>query len=129
MDKSTQPPFGTCKGVDPKDTNALCIGDDTIHVVFPHAYSWPNDPQVYSDDAPLYRIIFAPGGTTVPITPAGSIPACKNLPAIYDYASAFPLCSIPIKDGAIFGIARTPPNPWSCDLGAGAGNDGVICSW
>jgi hypothetical protein len=129
MDKSTQPPFGTCKRVDPNNTDSLCIGDDTIHVVFPHAYTWPNDPQVYADDAPLYRIIFAPGGTNVPITPAGSIPACKNLPTIYDYASAFPLCSIPIKDGAIFGIARTPPNPWSCDLGAGAGNDGVICSW
>ena len=86
-DKSTQPPFGTCKHVDPNNTNALCVGDDTIHVVFPHAYSWPNDPQVYADDAPLYRVIFAPGGTTIPITPAGSIPACKNLPSIYDYAA------------------------------------------
>ena len=128
-DKSTQPPFGTCQHVDPDNTDSLCVGDDTIHVVFPHAYTWPNDPQVYADDAPLYRVIFAPGGTTVPITPAGSIPACKNLPSIYDYASAFPLCSIPIKDGAVFGIARTPPNPWSCNLGAGAGNDGVICHW
>lgn len=130
LDKSTQPPFGTCKGVDPTGTNSLCIGDDTIHMVFPHAYSWPNDPQVYSNDAPLYRIIFAPGGTTVPITPStGSIPACKNLPTIYGYAAAHPLCSIPIMDGAIFGIARTPPNPWSCNLGTGAGNDGVICRW
>ena len=71
----------------------------------------------------------APGGTTVPISPSGPIPACKNLPAIYDYAAAHPLCSIPIMDGAIFGIARTPPNPWSCNLGTGAGNDGVICRW
>ncbi len=129
LDKSTQPPFGTCKHVDPNNTDSLCIGDDTVHVVFPHAYTWPNDPQVYADDAPLYRIIFAPGGTTVPITPAGSIPACKDLPSIYGYASARPLCSIPIMDGAIFGIARTPPQPWSCNLGAGAGNDGVICRW
>ena len=90
MDKSTQPPFGTCKHVDPNNTDSLCIGDDTIHLVFPHAYTWPNDPQVYADYAPLYRIIFAPGGTNVPITPAGSIPACKSLPTIYDYASALP---------------------------------------
>jgi hypothetical protein len=120
-DHSTQPPFGTCKQVDPNKTNSLFIGDDTVHMVFPHAYTWPNDPQVYTDDAPLYRIIFAPGGTTVPITPAGSIPACKTLPTIYDYADASNLYSIPIKDGAVFGIARTTPLPWSCYLGTGAG--------
>jgi hypothetical protein len=34
------------------------------------AYTWPNDPQVYGGDAPLYRIVFAPGGTNVPITPS-----------------------------------------------------------
>jgi hypothetical protein len=128
LDKSTQPPFGTCKQVDPK-TNSACIGDDTVHKVFPHAYTWPNDPQVYADDAPLYRVIFAPGGTTIPITPAADIPACQNLPAIYDYSTARNLCSIPIMDGAVFGIARTPSQPWSCDLGKGAGNDGVICRW
>jgi hypothetical protein len=128
-DHSTQPPFGTCQHVDPTQTSSFCIGDDTVHKVFPHAYTWPNDPQVYADDAPLYRVIFAPGGTKVPITPAGSIPDCKSLPTIYDYASAAGICSISIKGGAVFGIARTPPLSWSCDLGTGAGNDGVICRW
>lgn len=129
-DYSTQPPFGTCKQVDPNNTNAQCIGDDTVHKVFPHAYTWPNDPQVYSADASLYRIIIAPGGTTVPITPSGPIPACTTLPEqAYDYTLAKSLCSNDIKNGAVFGIARTAPNSWSCNLGTGAGNDGVICRW
>ena len=129
-DYSTQPPFGTCKQVDPNNTNAQCIGDDTVHKVFPHAYTWPNDPQVYSADAPLYRVIVAPGGTTVTITPSGPIPACTTLPEqAYDYTLAKSLCSNDIKNGAVFGIARTAPNSWSCNLGTGAGNDGVICRW
>jgi hypothetical protein len=129
-DHSTQPPFGTCKQVNPTNPNALCIGDDTVHEVFPHAYTWPNDPQVYSADAPVYRVIVSPGGTTVPITPSGPIPACSSLSEKqYDFTTARSLCDIPIKDGAIFGIGRTKPNPWSCNLGTGAGNDGVICRW
>ena len=46
------------------------IGDDTEHEVMRKAYTWPNDPQVYGGDAPVYRIIFAPGGTSIPITPS-----------------------------------------------------------
>ena len=89
-DYSTQPPFGHCKTVDPANTDALCIGDDRVHTVFPHAYSWPNDPQVYGADAPLYRVIAAPGGTTVPITPAeDSLPICSSLPSIYNYTAAY----------------------------------------
>ncbi|BFU93013.1 MAG: hypothetical protein NTAFB01_42000 [Nitrospira sp.] len=77
---STQPPFGQCTDVNP-DPNK-CIGDDTLHAVLPKAYTWPNDPQVYGGDATAYRIIFAPGGTPVPITPAGDIPMCSDLPTI-----------------------------------------------
>jgi hypothetical protein len=127
-DYSTQPPFGSCRTVDPLNTDALCIGEDRVHTVFPHAYSWPNDPQTYADDAPLYRVIVAPGGTTVPITPAvDSLPLCGSLPNIYDYQAAVSSCSIPIKDGAVRAIARVTA-PWSC-VAAGAGNDGVICRW
>ena len=127
-DFSTQPPFGLCRNVDPVDTEALCIGDDRVHTVFPHAYSWPNDPQVYADDAPLYRVIVAPGGTKVPITPAvDSLPLCSELPQIYGYQVAHSICSGDINNGAVRAIARVMA-PWSC-VAAGAGNDGVICRW
>lgn len=129
-DYSTQPPFGKCSDVDPKNTSSFCIGDDTVHQVFPHAYTWPNDPQTYADDAPLYRVIFAPGGTAVPITPSvGALPLCGALPKIYNPAQARTGCSIDIKNGAVFAIARASGQPWSCNLGNGAGNDGVICRW
>jgi hypothetical protein len=92
-----QPPYAQCKDVtsDP----AACIGDDTVHQVMRKAYTWPNDPQVYGGDAPLYRIIFAPGGTSVPVTPSygqgrdgsggSGIPLCSSLPSFYGYASQF----------------------------------------
>ena len=128
MDKSTQPPFGLCKDVDPSNTEALCIGDDKVHKVFPHAYSWPNDPQVYSDDAPLYRVIVAPGNTKVSITPTvEGLPLCSELPHVYGYQAAHSICSVDINNGAVRAIARVNQS-WSCVL-AGAGNDGVICRW
>jgi len=37
--------------------------------VFPHAYTWPNDPQTYAANASIYRIIYSPGGTTNKGTP------------------------------------------------------------
>lgn len=84
---SPQPPFGHCSDVVPNDPNG-CIGDDTIHAVMYKAYTWPNDPQTYVDDARAYRIIFAPGGTSVPITPStAGIPVCSSLPQPeYDYS-------------------------------------------
>jgi hypothetical protein len=149
-DPSAQPPFGHCSDVDPTDPNA-CIGDDTIHQVMNKAYTWPNDPQTYVDNAPGYRIIFSPGGnpTTAPITPSTTpIPLCSSLPAIYDIGKwALPkgLCSVPIKQGAIFAVAHPPNcNPlgpncnWACDLSngsknppvlPGSGDDGVVCRW
>ena len=132
-DYSTQPPFGQCSDVDPVDTNKFCVGDDTLHKVLPRAYTWPNDPQVYVDDAPVYRVITAPGGTQVPITPVDDIPLCSNLPKVYDYPhwreGDNPPCAEKAFPNAQFAIARPSPLPWSCDLLGGAGNDGVICRW
>ncbi|PNG25404.1 hypothetical protein CR492_13840 [Methylocella silvestris] len=139
---STQPPFGHCTDVaaDP----AACIGDDTIHSVLNKAYTWPNDPQTYADNATLYRVVFAPGGTSVPITPAGPIPVCSTLPAIYGYAAQYggpnsgtKPCDISVnKNKAVFAVAHpqlpppAPPVSWACNLApTGAGNEGVICRW
>ena len=66
--KAWQPPYAQCTDV--TNDSSQCIGDDTVHEVMRKAYTWPNDPQVYGGDAPLYRIVFAPGGTNVPITPS-----------------------------------------------------------
>jgi hypothetical protein len=136
---STQPPFGQCS--DATTDPSLCIGDDTLHQVMRKSYTWPNDPQTYGGDAPLYRVIFSPGGNPVPITAAGPIPVCSSLPAIYGYASQYggpgsgdKPCDISVnQNGAVFAVAH--PNadaqhPWGCDLPpGGAGNEGVICRW
>jgi hypothetical protein len=133
---STQPPFGHCTDI-ASDPNA-CIGDDTLHEVMPKAYTWPNDPQVYGGDAPLYRVIFSPGGTSDAITPAGPIPFCSALPSIYGYGDQYggpdsgtKPCDIPVnKDGAVFAVAHPKPAFWACSLPpAGSGNEGVICRW
>jgi hypothetical protein len=138
-DYSTQPPFGQCLQVLLRDPSLFrnplafdlsCMGEDRVHKVFPHAYSWPNDPQTYQHDAPLYRIIFAPGGTKVPITDSvAQLPLCGSLPGNYNYNQFKNLCSIDIQNGAVFGIARRNNAPWSCNLGTGSGNDGVVCRW
>ena len=136
---STQPPFGHCSNAS-SDASA-CIGDDTMHQVMRKSYTWPNDPQTYGGDAPLYRVVFSPGGNPVPITAAGSIPVCSSLPTIYGYDSQYggpgsgsKPCDISVnQNGAVFAVAH--PNadaqhPWGCDLPpAGAGNEGVICRW
>jgi hypothetical protein len=132
-DYSTQPPFGLCDVVDPVNTNQFCIGDDTVHSVFHRAYTWPNDAQVYIDDAPLYRVIISPGGNPVPITPVADIPLCSSLPTVYNYSfwreGVNPSCGQNAFPNTQFAIARPSPLPWSCDLLGGAGNDGVICAW
>jgi hypothetical protein len=118
-----------------------------MHSVMPKAYTWPNDPQVYGADAPAYRVIFAPGGTKVPITPTGLIPLCSDLPKIYGYASQVTVpnpgkdhyakpCDYPVySENAQFAVAK--PNAtakageaWACMLApTGAGDEGVICRW
>ncbi len=131
---SSQPPFGHCSdvtGLDPSNDTA-CIGDDIVHKVFPGAYSWPNDPQTYSNDARVYRVIFAPGGTTVPITHSvtpiplcssfpnsiyGSTAAksyCAGVPALFAGAAQSPKCTknadCPIIPGS------TPPSRYACNV-------------
>jgi hypothetical protein len=140
--KAWQPPYGHCSDV--TNNPSACIGDDTVHEVMRKAYTWPNDPQVYGGDAPLYRIIFAPGGTSVPITPStgqvpggsteSGIPLCSSLPKIYGYASQFsgagstpcnkpcdgsvnPLCpgfKPPAPSFAVAYPGATVANPWAC---------------
>ncbi len=144
-DYADQPPTamtpsyaGLCSGIiGPDGRQVACIGDDTIHQVFHGAYSWPNDPEVFGGDAPLYRMIFAPGGTTIPITQAEKgVPLCKDLPSNYNYSSNYDPpnlrpCSAPVDyEGAVFAVAKTGGKIWACNLDQrGAGNEGVICRW
>jgi hypothetical protein len=153
LEPAAQPPFGSCASVVGTDTSA-CIGDDTIHTVMNKAYTWPNDPQTYDDDAPAYRIIFSPGGnpSTAPITPSTSpIPLCSSLPTNYGFALMYggpssdtKPCDNPVNQmHAEFAVARpnsTTANPWACLLSPGnpnanppvlpgAGDDGVVCRW
>jgi hypothetical protein len=137
-DYSTQPPSALCESViGPDGKEVACIGDDTVHQVFHGAYTWPNDPETFADDATLYRIIYAPGGTQAPITPAqDSIPLCSRLPSNYNYSQNYAPggaspCSVPVDhEGAVFAVANPNGKPWACNLDQrGAGNEGVICRW
>ena len=95
--KAWQPPYAQCSDV--SNNSSQCIGDDTVHQVMRKAYTWPNDPQIYGGDAPLYRIVFAPGGTSVPITRSvgqapgisteSGVPVCSALPDYYGYDSQY----------------------------------------
>jgi hypothetical protein len=132
QDFSTQPPFGHCTDVT-NDPNA-CIGDDTVHQVMPKVYTWPNDPEVFGGDAPLYRVIFSPGNTLLPITEStAGFPLCSSLPSVYNYSFWLGICGDDINKGATFAVAHlttaNPPN-WSCNLQPGdSGNTGPICRW
>lgn len=128
-----QPPFGSCSQVtsatgDPE----ACVGDDTFHQVMPRGLTWPNDPETYFSDAKAYRIVFAPGGTNVPITPSGPPPMCQDLPAAYDYAAAKQDCAGALAGGAVFAGARTPAQPpglWDCSIGDAVATHAVLCRW
>ena len=150
---SSQPPFGSCEAVAKNDpgkgkANQICIGDDTIHAVFPHAYTWPNDPQTYTANAPTYRIIYSPGGTTAKITPSvPTLPLCSELPGRYNYSTYVQTpdgsCVLPaFYEGAQFAVARLNENDptkgwiskgnpaWSCNIDQRGGDDsGVLCAW
>ena len=109
-----------------------CIGDDTFHEVMPSGLTWPNDPETYYSDAKIFRIVFAPGGTTVGITDAGPIPSCSSMPATYDYAQALVDCSSEIQKGAQFGGARLPsvaPHVWDCNIADGIAVTSTLCRW
>jgi hypothetical protein len=142
--KAWQPPYAQCTAV--TSTASKCIGDDTVHQVMPKAYTWPNDPQVYGGDAPLYRIVFAPGGTSVPITPSvgqssgvsteSGIPLCSALPDHYGYNSQYSgpgstmcnkPCDVPVNSvcpgfnppAASLAVAypgATVASPWACNF-------------
>jgi len=108
---SFQPPFSLCSELtDATGRPDDCIGDDTFHEVMPRGLTWPNDPQTYYSDAKAFRIVFAPGGTSVPITDSGPIPNCSTLPADYRYAEQRQSCRDVISAGAIFGGARLSPS-------------------
>jgi len=145
-----QPPFGSCEKVVGKGNLDLCIGDDLMHATMPKAYTWPNDPQTYVDDAPGYRIIFGPGtsNNNLPITPSTQgIPLCSSLPSNYNidvwynFTTKKGLCSGDVNNNhAVFAIARfnstANKNQWSCNLNngsatqmPGSGDDGVVCRW
>ena len=109
-DRASQPPFGLCTDVTSDATG--CIGDDTVHAVFPGGYTWPNDPQTYVSDARAYRIIFAPGfipGTSPVITESVPVPDCSSFPDAYGYAAQRKNCSGEINGGAIFAGAALSP--------------------
>ena len=139
---SAQPEFGHCSDVT-TDDNA-CIGDDTVHNVFPGGYTWPNDPQTYVSDARAYRIIFAPGGLpdNLSITDSGAVPACSSLPADYGDSSQYggsgsgtKPCDITVnKNGAKFaGAIYKPDNDhtWACSIANGGPvtTGAILCSW
>lgn len=114
-DYGSQPMFGHCSDVTSDPT--ACIGDDTVHSVFPGAYTWPNDPQTYSSDARSYRIIFAPGGIPkdVATTDSGPIPSCGSFPEAYGYDVQRQICAGNISAGALFAGAVISP---SCTVNA-----------
>ena len=105
---ASQPEFGHCTDVT-EDPNA-CIGDDTVHAVFPGGYTWPSDPETYLSDARAYRIIFAPGfnpSVNPAITESGPIPPCASLPTAYGYEFQQQVCSG--ATGALFAGAELSP--------------------
>jgi hypothetical protein len=142
IDYADQPPVAKCSEVTFGGKQVACIGDDTLHSVLHGAYTWPNDPEVFPGDAPVYRIVFSPEGQgNAPITAAGGLPDCAKLPDNYKPADNRFNCRISIDNqNAVFGIARVrnqPPNQWQssgndwpCDLvQRGAGDNGVVCYW
>ena len=108
IDWADQPAVETCAKVTFNGKKVACIGDDTLHAILHGAYTWPNDPEVFGGDAPVYRIIFAPGGTPAPITAAqNTLPDCSALPANYQYSQNRTNCSISVNNhGAVFGVGR-----------------------
>jgi len=143
FDWADQPIVGNCSDVAFLGHQAACIGDDTVHQVLHGAYTWPNDPEVFGGDAPVYRIVFAPGGTgNAPVTAAQTgILQCSSLPDNYKYSDNRTNCGIPVNNqNAVFGIGviqnagsdkwQSSGHDWPCNLDQrGAGDNGVVCRW
>jgi hypothetical protein len=144
-DWADQPILGKCTDVifAGNGQQAACIGDDTVHKILHGAYTWPNDPQVYQGDAPVYRIVFSPEGRgKAPITAAQALPACDSLPPNYMPSQNRTSCGGPIDDQnaalAIAKVRNQPPNQWQstgsdwpCSVGSqrDAADNGIICFW
>ena len=146
-DWNDQPILGKCTDVVFIGTGqkASCIGEDTLHKVLHGAYTWPNDPQVYASDAPVYRIVFSPEGRgKANITAAQpSVPLCSppTFPDNYKYSENRGSCDIDVTyHSAVFGIGvvrNQPPNQWysnghdwPCNPDQRSdGSQGVLCRW
>jgi Thaumatin family len=137
---AAEPDFVKCSQTEdlPGIPNSKCIGDDTVHMVFPRAYTWPNDPQTYDCDNTTFTVTVSPGGTSIPITPASAIPLCSQLPAVYGYDHASTICSDDIKAGAILASAVENPgagHEWACKVAPGTDHNaggippGILCAW
>jgi len=144
-DWGDQPTVGTCSSVVFSGKKAACIGDDTLHKILHGAYTWPNDPQVYASDAPVYRIVFSPGGRgKAPITAAQPVPACDDLPLNYKPADNRYQCRISINgQNAFFSIGKvrnqggsgqkwySTGKDWPCFVGSQRADvvEGILCYW
>lgn len=125
---ASQPPFGLCSEVTDKVgsyPDAHCIGDDTFHRVMPYGLTWPNDPETFFNDAHAYRVVFAPGGTSVPISASGPVGNCDDLPNAYGSKDAKHICRG--VEGKLFGGARPKPASWDCKVTEAT--NGVLCRW
>jgi hypothetical protein len=135
-----------CSDVKVGGNSLSCVGDDAIHTVLHGAYTWPNDPQTFDGDSPVYRIIYSPQAADsiiIPITPsAPGLPLCADMPDNYRYADNFNQCSVPVEhEGAVFAVAVANLNDqgkyisngkdWGCSLGqrGAAPGQGVTCRW
>jgi len=144
-DWGDQPVVGSCTSVIFAGTGqpVACVGDDTLHSVLHGAYTWPNDPEVFGDDANIYQIVFAPEGQgNAPITPAQPIPTCDSMPPNYMPSQNRQNCSGTINglypEFAIAVVPNAGPHPWQssggdwpCSAGSqrGSGDNGVVCRW
>lgn len=134
IDYSDQPLALPCANVTGPDGKLVpCVGDDTIHQVMHGAYTWPNDPETFDGDSPVYRIVFSPGGTSVPITPAqNQVPLCSDLPPNYNYVkNVVNSASSVLNHGVVLTIANNKGQPWPGFEGSQAANttEGVLCRW
>ena len=59
-----------------------CVGDDTIHQVMHGAYTWPNDPETFDGDSPVYRIVFSPEAPASQSPRLRQVPLCSDPPPI-----------------------------------------------
>jgi hypothetical protein len=145
FDWPDQPVLDNCSAISFQGKKADCVGDDTLHKILHGAYTWPNDPQVYQSDAPVYRIVFSPEGRgKAPITAAQPVPACDDLPANYKPADNRFQCRISISgQNANLTVAKvrnqggvgekwySTGKDWPCFIGSQRADstEGIMCYW